>query len=456
MTAPELFPRDFLWGAATSAFQVEGSPLADGAGASNWYRFAHTPGRIEDGSTGDVTCDQYRRYRGDVALMRDLGIGAYRFSIAWARVLPEGDGAVNRAGLDYYARLVDALLEQGIRPLPTLYHWDLPAALDDRGGWLNRDSAAWFADYASVVFRALGDRVPMWTTLNEPWVVVDAGYLHGTHAPGHASPFEAPRAAHNLLRAHGAAVQAYRSLARQQIGLVVNLEPKEPASDSPADRAAAARDDAAMNRWYLDAVFHGRYPEELPALFGIAWPEFDAGDFTTIGAAIDFLGINYYKRAVVRADATVFPTGARAVWQPQSMHTTLDWEVHPQSLTRVLEWVRQRYGDMPLYVTENGAAFYDPPAPVRGRIDDPLRVEYLRQHVLAVAEALRLGVDVRGYFVWSLLDNMEWAAGHSKRFGIVHVDFSTQERTPKASAAFYRDIIRSSGANLGVPAAPAG
>jgi len=448
-----LFPSDFLWGAATSAFQVEGSPLADGAGASIWYRFAHTPGRIEDGTTGDVTCDQYRRYRDDIALMRELGLGAYRFSIAWARVLPEGRGQVNRAGLDHYARVVDALLEHGIQPCVTLYHWDLPAALDDLGGWVNRDSAGWFADYASVVFRALGDRVPMWTTLNEPWVVVDAGYLHGTHAPGHRSPFEAPLAAHNLLRAHGEAVQAYRSVGHQRIGIVVNLEPKEAASDAEADRAAARRDDAAMNRWYLDALFHGRYPQELGEIFGTAWPRFAADDFAVIRAPIDFLGVNYYKRAVVRADPSVFPTGARPVEQPGSIHTALGWEVHAPSLTAVLGWVREHYGDIPLYVTENGAAFYDPPSPLREQVQDPLRVEYLRTHIRAVAEARRRGVDVRGYFVWSFLDNMEWAAGLTKRFGIVHVDFANQTRTPKSSAYFYRDIIRSHGASLDAGAA---
>jgi beta-glucosidase len=446
--ATPLFPEDFVWGAATSAYQVEGSPLADGAGPSIWHRFARTPGRIEDGTTADVACDQYRRYRQDIALMRQLGLGAYRFSIAWGRILPAGRGRINQAGMDHYARLVDALLEHGIQPCVTLYHWDLPAALDDRGGWVNPDSASWFADYATAVFGALGDRVPMWATLNEPWVVVDAGYLHGTHAPGHRSAFEATLAAHNLLRAHGAAVQAYRGIGRQRIGIVVNLEPKDAASDSPADQAATARADAAMNRWYLDALFHGRYPDELAEVFGEAWPRFDPTEFEAIRAPVDFLGINYYKRGVVRADPTAFPVGAQSVPQPDAMHTETGWEVHPASLTRVLCWVRDRYGDLPLYVTENGAAFYDPPSPVRGRVEDPLRVEYYRTHLQAVRAARGRGVDVRGYFAWSLLDNVEWACGYTRRFGLVHVDFATQERTVKSSGAFYRDVIRSRGAAL--------
>ncbi|HWK88891.1 MAG TPA: family 1 glycosylhydrolase, partial [Longimicrobium sp.] len=253
----ERFPDGFLWGAATAAYQIEGSPLAEGAGPSNWHRFSHTPGMTHGGDTGDVACDHYNRWRGDLGLLGDLGVGAYRFSISWSRILPLGTGAVNQAGIDFYARLVDGLLERGIQPFPTLYHWDLPAALDDRGGWLNPDISGWFADYATVVFRALGDRVPMWSTLNEPWVVMDAGYLHGTHAPGHRSLFEPPRVAHNLLRAHAAAVRAYRAEGSGRIGLVVNLEPKYPASDSAADRAAIERADAYMNRQFLDPILLG-------------------------------------------------------------------------------------------------------------------------------------------------------------------------------------------------------
>ncbi len=442
------FPADFLWGAATSAYQIEGSPLADGAGASIWHEFSHTPGRTCDGDTGDTACDHYHRYREDIALVRALGLNAYRFSVAWGRVLPEGRGRVNSAGLDFYQRLVDAVLEQGIQPMVTLYHWDLPAALDRLGGWLNPDSADWFADYARVLFRALGDRVKLWVTLNEPWVVVDGGYLHGGLAPGQRNPFAAPVAAHNLLRAHGRAVQAYRAESRHQIGLVVNLEPKYPASATAEDLDATMRADAYWNRFYLDPVFLGSYPPELPEIFGAAWPTFTEADFELIKQPLDFLGINYYSRQVVRHDPADWPLAAARVRQPQQTHTGLGWEVYPQGLTDILEWVAGRYGPLPLYVTENGSAFYDPPH-TKGEIADPLRQAYLRAHLRAVLEARRNGVDVRGYFAWSLLDNFEWAYGYSQRFGLVHVDYATQQRTPKASARFYTEVIRGGGAALG-------
>jgi len=436
------FPRGFLWGAATAAYQVEGSPLADGAGPSIWERFAHTPGRMTNGDTGDVACDHYNRYRDDVTLMRELGLGAYRFSISWSRILPSGTGAVNERGLDFYRRLCDALLEAGIRPVATLYHWDLPAALDDRGGWLNRDIADWFAEYAQCAFHALDDRIAMWATLNEPWVVVDGGYLHGALAPGHRSLFEAPIASHNLLRAHGAAVQAYRAIGTHEIGIVVNLEPKYPASASAEDAAANERADAYMNRHYLDPIFRRAYPEEFPEMWGEAWPEFPASDFDLIAAPIDFVGINYYKRGVTSYDPATIVERATRINPPNSIYTTTDWEVFPQGLTDILTWFRDRYGAMPIYITENGAAFYDPPFAIDGVVDDPLRVFYLREHIAAVSRTIEAGVDVRGYFVWSLLDNLEWSHGFTKRFGIIHVNFATQQRTLKKSAEFYRELIR--------------
>ena len=442
------FPEGFLWGAATSAYQIEGSPLADGAGPSIWHRFSHTPGMTRNGETGDLACDHYRRWPEDVALMADLGLDAYRFSIAWSRVLPEGRGAVNPAGLGFYDRLVDGLLERGIEPWATLYHWDLPAALDDRGGWLNPDVASWFADYTLTVARALGDRVKGWMTLNEPWVVVDAGYLHGVHAPGHRSLFEAARAARNLLRAHGAAVQAFRSESSGRIGLVVNLEPKLPASESPEDLRATALADAYMNRQFLDPVFLGRNPEELPGIYGEAWLDYSPEDFALIGEPVDFLGVNYYTRAVVAHDPTAWPVPARPVRQPGIEVTDIGWEVYPPSFTDVLLWVKERYGDRPLYITENGAAFPDPPVAAGGRVDDPRRVAYLRSHLRALHEAIRQGADVRGYFAWSLLDNVEWALGTSMRFGLVHVNHATGERTLKSSADFYRRVIATHGAAL--------
>ena len=447
-TSSTRFPRGFLWGAATSAYQIEGSPLADGAGPSIWHRFSHTPGWTANGETGDVAADHYRRWAGDVELMRELGLNAYRFSVSWSRVLPEGTGKVNRAGLAFYDRLVDALLGAGIEPLVTLYHWDLPAAVDDRGGWLNPDVAEWFAEYTTVVARALDDRVKTWVTLNEPWVVTDGGYLHGPLAPGHRNLFEAPIATHNLLRAHGRGVQAYRAAGRNRIGIVVNLEPKYPGSDSAADVAATRRADAYMNRQYLDPVLLGSYPDEMREIFGEAWPERAAADMELIRQPIDFVGINYYTRSVSVDDPALLPVRARSVPQPQHARTETGWEVYAPALTRVLLWVKERYGGIPLYITENGAAFYDPPHAIDGRIDDPLRVWYLREHLLAALDAIRQGVDLRGYFAWSLLDNYEWSLGYAKRFGIIHVNYQTQERTPKASAKYYSEVIRSDGAVL--------
>ncbi len=441
------FPPGFLWGAAASSFQVEGSPLADGAGPSIWTAFTHAPAWPRGDDNGDVAADHYRRWREDVGLMRELGLGAYRFSIAWGRVLPQGRGRVNRPGLDFYTRLVEALLEGGIQPFVTLYHWDLPAALDERGGWVNPDCAGWFADYADVMVRALGDRVRAWATLNEPWVVADGGYLHGVHAPGHRSAGEAVLVSHHLLRAHAAAVQACRAAGAPSVGLVVNLEPQHPASDRPADRAAAARADAYINRQYLDPVFFGRDPEEMVEIFGPSWPARPAAELAALRQPIDFLGVNYYSRGVVREDPAAVPARASKVRQAGSAYTELDWEVFPDGLTETLTWVKKRYGDVPLYVTENGAAFADP-LPAGGSVEDPLRVAYLREHLLAARSAIAAGVDLRGYFVWSLLDNFEWSHGTSKRFGIVHVDFASQRRTPKRSARFYAEVIRGNGAGL--------
>ncbi len=442
-TTADSFPPGFLWGAATSAYQVEGSPLADGAGPSNWHLFAHAPGRTFRGQTGDVACDHYRRWREDVALMRSLGLNAYRFSVAWARVMPEGRGRVNRPGLDFYERLVDALLAAGIAPNVTLHHWDLPAALDERGAWLDPDTAGRFADYAAVVARALGDRVAMWATLNEPWVIMDAGYAHGVHAPGLRVGPRLPHVAHNLLRAHGAAVRALRAETSRPVGIVLNIEPKAAASDDPADVAAAARADAYMNRWFLEALTRGAYPAQLRALFA-PWPDFPAADFALIREPIDWLGLNYYTRGVMRHDPAAPPPHAAYVRQPGSLYTELDWEVWPAALTETLLRLQAEAG-LPLYVTENGAAFPDPDTAAVEPLPDPLRVDYLRAHLRAAREAIRRGADLRGYFAWSLLDNYEWAAGYAKRFGLFHVDHATQKRTLKASGAFYREAIAGHG-----------
>lgn len=444
------FPPDFLWGAATAAYQVEGSPLADGAGPSIWHRFSHTPGRTVNGDTGDIACDHYNRYESDIALMRDLGLKGYRLSIAWSRIFPEGKGKVNARGLDFYSRLVDALLESEILPNVTLYHWDLPAALDDRGGWLNPDIAHWFADYARVMFDALGDRVKMWATINEPLVVMDGGYMHGNLAPGHRNMYEAPIVTHNLLRAHALGVQAFRARAAKgsQIGIVTNLEPRYSASDSVEDVAATARTHAYGNRQYLDPIFLGKYPEELSEIFGEAWVDWPQEDMKLIQEPVDFLGVNYYSRSVVQHDAERPPINAGAVLQVKSLHTEMGWEVFPQGLTDILMWVKETYGDIPLYITENGAAFTDPTEPIDARVQDPLRVEYLRRHLQAARKAMQGGVQLKGYFAWSLLDNYEWSYGYTKRFGIVHVDNATQLRTIKDSGRYYSDIIRTNGRAL--------
>ena len=447
MSLDTTFPNEFLWGAATSAYQIEGSPLADGAGESIWHRFAHTLGRIADGTHGDVACDHYRRFAEDVRLMRELGIRAYRFSVSWSRVLPEGTGRTNQAGLDFYSRLVDTLLDHEIEPMVTLYHWDLPAALEDRGGWAEPQAADWFAEYAQLMYRTVGDRVPKWATINEPWVVMNEGYVAGRHAPGRCDLAEAAAVAKNLLRAHAAAVAAYRADWNEQIGLVVNLVPVHPATDSDADRLAVQRHDAYLNRQFLDPALLGEIPIELPEIFGDAWSDWTADNLAQIRQPLDFIGVNYYLRLVVCDDASAGPTCARIVPQTNCPHTAMEWEIYPRGLTETLAWVRDRYGELPLYITENGAAFDDTVEP-NGGIRDSQRVEYLVEHLRAAKEAISAGVNLRGYFVWSLLDNFEWACGYSKRFGIVYVDFPTQRRVPKTSARLYTEVIRTHGTAL--------
>jgi beta-glucosidase len=459
------FPAGFLWGAATSAYQIEGSPLADGAGENIWHRFAHTPGKTRQGMTGDVACDHYRRWREDVGQMRALGLAAYRFSVAWGRVFPEGTGRVNNAGLAFYDRLVDGLLEAGITPMLTLFHWDLPSALEDKGGWRHADMPKWFADHASVLYEHFGSRVPLWCTINEPWVIVDAGYVHGVNAPGVRDWHQATRVAHGLLRSHAAAVRRFREarVRDARIGLVVNLAPHHPASPSPADAAAAARGHAYFNEQFLDPVFFGRYPALVREMYGDAWPEHPENEMRELTEPIDFLGINWYTGYDVHDDPSQGPQRCVEVPVTHEPRMTTGWEVRPELLVETLTWVTARYGRVPIYITENGAAFPDPDHAPEGRVDDPLRVDYLRRHLAACREAMRRGVDLRGYFVWSLMDNFEWASGYSHRMGLLHVDYTTQQRTVKASGEYYRDVIRSHGANVpdslaaGVPqAVPSG
>ncbi len=429
----------FLWGAATSAYQVEGASSTDGRGESIWDRFAATPGKVRNGNTGAVACDFYHRYPEDIALMKELGLQALRLSIAWPRVLPTGSGRVNEAGLDFYDRLIDALLEAGIRPFVTLYHWDLPQALEDAGGWPVRATAHAFADYADVVAARLGDRVQDWTTHNEPFCTSWLGYGHGVHAPGRSSPADALAAAHHVLLSHGWAVERLRARCpAAEIGIVLDSWPAHPASSGDADRDAARLADGIRNRWFFNPVFRGHYPADVLEHFAAVGPPVEDGDLSTIAAPLDYVGINNYSRTIIRADvATGEPVEVRS---PDGQLTDMGWEIFPDGLAEVLTRLHEEYAAPSLYVTENGATFAD----VRthdGRVHDDERCAYLAAYVAAMRGAIASGVPVRGYFVWSLLDNFEWSLGYSKRFGLVHVDYPTLERVPKDSFYWYRDLI---------------
>src|SRR5919201_1308400 len=432
-------PRDFLWGAATASYQIEGAAHEDGRGESVWDRFAATAGKVRNGDSGEIACDFYHRYRDDVALMSELGLDAFRFSIAWPRVVPEGRGRVNQAGLDFYDRLVDELLAHGIEPFATLFHWDTPQALEDSGGWPSRATAEAFVEYAEAVVGRLGDRVHHWLTHNEPWVCAWIGHAWGEHAPGRTSETDAVAAAHHLLLAHGWAVEALkREASGAKVGITLNLAHAYPATGSPEDEAAAWRVDGEGNRWFLDPIFRGSYPADLLERNEVVAPFVRDGDLGAAAAPIDFLGVNNYFRFVVSAGTE----GPQFVRDPEALHTDMGWEVYPDGLHAVLARVADEYAPAAIYVTENGAAFGD----VRGHdghIHDPERTAYLESHIDAVARAVADGVPVKGYFVWSLLDNFEWAHGYSKRFGIVYVDYPTLERVPKDSFYWYRDFIGS-------------
>ncbi len=444
------FPKDFLWGSATSSYQIEGAWNEDGKGESIWDRFSHTPDKIKDGSNGDIACDHYHRYQEDVDLMKFLGLKAYRFSIAWARILPEGCGEVNEAGLDFYDNLVDALLEAGIRPFATLYHWDLPQALQDEGGWENRDTVDAFKEYADVVSKRLGDRVKDWITHNEPWVAAYIGNAWGVHAPGKRDYKSAFRVAHHLLLSHGVSVPVIRkNSADAQVGITLNLTVADPANPaSPADWDAVRQMDGFMNRWFLDPLYGRNYPADMVAGFEKAYPDsinfIQAGDMETIAVPTDFLGVNYYTRTVVKAGEGVMPEQVKVEDSP---YTDMDWEVHPDSLTELLNRLHYEYRPPKIYVTENGASYADAPNE-EGCVKDTRRLEFLREHYIATYRAIQQGVPLAGYFVWSLLDNFEWGEGYKERFGITWVDFKTQERTLKDSALWYREVIKGNGVSL--------
>jgi beta-glucosidase len=430
------FPEGFVWGAATAAYQIEGGAREGGRGESIWDRFCTLPGKVRNGDDGLVACDFYHRSDEDIALMLELGLDAFRLSIAWPRVLPDGRGQVNAAGLDFYDRLIDRLLASGIQPFVTLYHWDLPQVLEDAGGWPERSTAEAFVEYVEAVAARLGDRVTRWITHNEPWVASWLGYGSGEHAPGRTSDADAVAAAHHLLWSHGLAVEVLRRESpRAEVGISLNLLDAVPASDRAEDAAAARMVDGHANRWFLDPIFRGAYPTDLPYE-----PPVRDGDLETIAAPIDFLGINYYFRAVTQAAAD----GGRPTWVhvPGSPYTDMGWEVFPDGFRDTLVRVHRDYGPRAIHVTENGAAYGD----VRrhdGSVLDPERQDFLRDHIAAVGQAIEAGAPVRGYFVWSLLDNFEWAFGYAKRFGLVFVDYPTLERVPKASFGWYRDFIAS-------------
>ncbi|NEE02192.1 glycoside hydrolase family 1 protein [Phytoactinopolyspora halotolerans] len=471
---PLTFPAGFRWGTATAAYQVEGAVAEDGRRPSIWDTFAHTPGKITGADTGDVACDHYRRFSDDVRLMAELGLNSYRFSVSWPRVQPDGAGAANQAGLDFYRRLVDELLENEIEPWPTLYHWDLPQPLEDAGGWPDRETAERFADYAALVQQALGDRVPRWTTLNEPWCSAFLGYGSGEHAPGRRDGRSAVQAAHHLMLGHGMAAQALRAAdPAADVGITLNLYAIAAAGPHPEDADAARRIDGLANRIFLDPILRGEYPadvvEDLRDLTG--FEHVHDGDLAATATPLTYMGVNYYSRYVVAAprpaSTAVSPDGdgrrldgehaAASSFQlawPGSEHvrfvdaegpvTAMGWEVHPEGLAETLLRVHREYTPLPLYVMENGAAFPDV-VDGDGSIDDTDRIGYLDGHLAACRSAIQAGVPLRGYFAWSLLDNFEWAHGYSKRFGLVHVDFATQRRTPKASARWYADVIRRNG-----------
>ncbi len=429
------FPTDFTWGVATSSFQIEGASREDGKGPSIWDRFCRVPGAIADGSNGDIACDHYHRWAEDLDLIADLGVDAYRFSVSWPRVRPGGSGQWNQRGLDFYERLVDGLIERGIAPYLTLNHWDLPDELQAGGGWADRDTVHRFVEYAVGINTRLGDRVAAITTHNEPWVIATLGHDKGNFAPGVRCRATASQVAHHLLLSHGLAVQAMRAEScPAKLGIVLNLAPVQPASGSQADAIAARLEDGRLLRWYMDPLFGRGYPKDVCDWLAGAVPRIEPGDLEAIATPMDFLGVNYYSRNVVSA------SGQWDVSQSGNPVTEMGWEVYPEGLTELLLRLHRDYPVPQLYVTENGGAFGD--RFEDGQVHDADRKRYIERHIAAVGEALAQGVPVQGYMVWSLLDNFEWASGYPKRFGIVHVDYATQRRTPKDSALWYREFLR--------------
>jgi beta-glucosidase len=428
------FPADFVWGVATSSFQIEGAANEDGKGPSIWDEFCRIPNAIKDQSNGNIACDHYHRWKEDLDLIASLGVDAYRFSVSWPRVCPEGAGSWNEKGLAFYERLVDAMLARGIKPYLTLNHWDLPAKLQAKGGWVNRDTVHRFVDYACHVTKRMGDRVTAITTHNEPWVMANLGHETGEFAPGIKNRALAMQASHHLLLSHGLTLQALRAQGcKSKLGIVLNLSPVVPALDTPEDKALAQLKDGKLVRWYMDPLFNKGYPQDVLDFLGDDAPRLQDGDLRDIATPMDFLGVNYYSRKVASSN------GDWNVHKGGLPFTDMGWEIYPEGLTELLLRLNRDYRLPPIYMTENGAAFKD--VMTEGKVHDPLRTDFISRHINAVGDAMVKGVNIKGYMVWSLLDNFEWASGYEKRFGIIHVDYATQKRTLKDSAHWYRDFL---------------
>lgn len=435
------FPQDFVWGVATASYQIEGAWNEDCKGESIWDRFSHVPGNVQDGDTGDVACDHYHHWADDLDAIKKLGLKAYRFSVAWPRVLPSGRGIINEAGLDFYSRMVDRLLKLEIEPYITLYHWDLPQKLQDEGGWTSRSVADAFVEYADIISRTLGDRVKNWITLNEPWVSAFVGYEHGRHAPGHTNLHEALAASHHLLLAHGLAVPVIRrNCSNANVGITLNLTPQVPASSSVADRNAANWVDGYINRYFLDPLVGRDYPQDIVKSHGDEMAFVQSGDMDVISVPVDFIGVNYYTRNIARSEKISEAENSPATVFRGNEITEMDWEIYPEGLYKTLGRLYFDYEFPVIYITENGAAFNDQVG-ANGEVDDPARLSYIKRHLEQVHRAIEAGIPVKGYFAWSLMDNFEWGFGYSKRFGLIYVDYNTQKRIFKSSAKWYQQVV---------------
>lgn len=440
------FPKDFIWGVATSAYQIEGAYNADGKGENIWDRFTSIPGKIFKNQNGNVACDHYNLYERDIEILEELGIKNYRLSISWARIFPKGYGEVNQKGLDFYKKLINKLIEKGIQPAVTLYHWDLPQHLQDIGGWANKKVVDYFVEYAELMFKEFGDIVPIWITHNEPWVVSILGHAWGVHAPGIKDYKTALQVAHNILLSHGKAVRLYRNMSlKGRIGITLNLSSTYPETDDQKDILAANIYDGFMNRWFLDAVLKGRYPEDMIKLYSEQriLPEFLEDDMKIISEKIDFLGINYYTRSVLRYDENAYPLKVTMV-DLDNPKTDMGWEIYPEGLFDLLINIHKNYGGVDILITENGAAFNDI-VNYKGKVVDDYRIDYLYRHLTQAHRAILDGVNLKGYYLWSFLDNFEWAEGYSKRFGIVFIDYKTQKRIIKDSAYWYSNVVKNNG-----------